>query len=362
MAIPRTVRSVAVNALLLFLSPLVLLGLLEGGLALLWPQLPRFSGLFRVPNHQIGAWTARPNAIATEFSPEFGTIEVATNGRGFRDHRDYGPKPAGTFRILALGDSFTWGYGVAYEETYLRLLERRLNGNGRAPVEIVKAGIPGLGTRQEMGVLQHYGLSVEPDLVVLGFIGEDMLNNAAPNALSQIRHERSMLNVARARSMEQLEWELRHSSHLYNLLISLSQRGPGLRWFVEKKAEDSFLLRTYPEKWTRLWQTTEGLLDEMHATLAARHIPLVVFVIPQRIQLLVERFGLDGNRFEPDKPGRLLREWGGPRGVPVLDLLPRFRDAATSQELYFPIDGHINAAGAAVVADALHAFLSTRMN
>ncbi len=43
-------------------------------------------------------------------------------------------KPEGTFRILGLGDSFTAGWGAAYEETYLRRSEVALNArDGRSP-------------------------------------------------------------------------------------------------------------------------------------------------------------------------------------------------------------------------------------
>lgn len=56
------------------------------------------------------------------------------NNVGFRDVEHRLIKPEGTFRILGLGDSFTAGWGAAYEETYLRRSEVALNArDGRSP-------------------------------------------------------------------------------------------------------------------------------------------------------------------------------------------------------------------------------------
>jgi lysophospholipase L1-like esterase len=354
----KALRSIAINLALLIASPILLFGMIEAGLAFLYPQLPRYSGLFRRADENIGAYMARENAVATEFSPEFGEVEVRTNSAGLRDHRDYGPKAADEYRILGLGDSFTWGYGVPYDATFLRRLELRLNGGTDGRIRVVKAGIPGFGTREEYLMLEHYGLAYQPDVVLLAFIGEDMMTNERPNALAQIRQKTSIFDVVHARSLEQLEWQLRDSSHLYNLLISFAGRGPALRWFVRHKAEDSFLLRDYPEHWQRLWETAEGYLDRIRTVLEARGTPLVVLVIPQRIQLLVDRLALEPDRFDARKPGELVAGWAARHDVPVLDLFPRFRDAGARRELYFPIDGHLNADGAGVVAGALFEFLA----
>src|SRR5262245_54821758 len=46
----------------------------------------------------------------------FGTV-VRTNTLGLRD-REYGPKAPGEFRVLSLGDSYAFGYGVELEQSY----------------------------------------------------------------------------------------------------------------------------------------------------------------------------------------------------------------------------------------------------
>src|SRR5882757_1636686 len=58
-------------------------------------------------------------------SPD-GDVLYAVNGAGFRDHDYARVKPGGTFRTLVLGDSIAFGYGVALDASFVKLLEKRL--------------------------------------------------------------------------------------------------------------------------------------------------------------------------------------------------------------------------------------------
>lgn len=100
---------------------------------------------------------------------------VARNSLGFRAPELQTPKPPGTLRVLALGDSLTWGVGVAEEARYTDilagLLAARVPTAGR--VEVVNLGLPGASTVAELGTLRRLGDRVQPDVVVLGFCLND---------------------------------------------------------------------------------------------------------------------------------------------------------------------------------------------
>ena len=68
-------------------------------------------------------------------------------------------KDESVFRILGLGDSFTYGVGADFEQTYLYLLEKMFNERaGKHPsVEIIKAGIPRYYSEPELILLNEYG-------------------------------------------------------------------------------------------------------------------------------------------------------------------------------------------------------------
>jgi hypothetical protein len=99
---------------------------------------------------------------------------VVNNRYGFRE-RDFAvPRPPGVYRIMVLGDSLTWGQGLAVEERYTNLLEYSLQQSFPAQkIEVLNFGVQGYPTTQERDVLQKYIRDVAPDLIVVGFCYND---------------------------------------------------------------------------------------------------------------------------------------------------------------------------------------------
>jgi lysophospholipase L1-like esterase len=105
----------------------------------------------------------------------FGDYQVISNPDGLRERRAYSkPKPPGVQRILGIGDSGMFGWDVPQEENYLARLERAYAGRpGLRLVEVLNAGTPGYNTQQEVEWLATRGLAFEPDIVVVGWCGND---------------------------------------------------------------------------------------------------------------------------------------------------------------------------------------------
>lgn len=91
--------------------------------------------------------------------------DFTTNAEGFRGPLITRDKPQGVFRILAVGDSYTWGDGVGDDEVWVRGLEATLRACGAA--EVVNAGFVGRNTVGEAEWLRDKGMALEPDLVLL---------------------------------------------------------------------------------------------------------------------------------------------------------------------------------------------------
>jgi lysophospholipase L1-like esterase len=100
---------------------------------------------------------------------------VVVNSFGFREREVRVPKPSGTYRIMVLGDSFTWGAGLGVGERYTDLLETALAAHfaERRRLEVLNFGIPGGPTVDERNILRKYKDLVRPDLVVVGFCLND---------------------------------------------------------------------------------------------------------------------------------------------------------------------------------------------
>lgn len=120
----------------------------------------------------------KPNLDVRVVNP-FNDIEVArgatfhltSNSDGFRGPEFAPPKP-GVLRVVSLGDSSTFGWGVDPEYTYEELLARRLSEGGRR-AEVFNLGMPGTTSRHGLGVLAHYAAPLKPDVVIVSFGAND---------------------------------------------------------------------------------------------------------------------------------------------------------------------------------------------
>ena len=106
---------------------------------------------------------------------DFRGFRVTTDERGARGPRRDHPKPEGTRRILFLGDSVTFGWGVSDEETFVALLEASLNAASSTPWETVNLGHMGYDTTQELGAYTEVGSLYEPDILVVVFVDNDIV-------------------------------------------------------------------------------------------------------------------------------------------------------------------------------------------
>jgi hypothetical protein len=103
----------------------------------------------------------------------YNSVEITTNELGFRE-RPLRPHAAGSARILILGDSVTFGWGVRADDAFPRKLERRLQLSRGTPVETINSGVPGYNTAQELAVLRVYQDRLQPDSVLLVYVDNDI--------------------------------------------------------------------------------------------------------------------------------------------------------------------------------------------
>jgi len=97
-----------------------------------------------------------------------------TNSQGLHDYEYSRRKPLGTFRIVGVGDSSLFGWGVPFEDSGLKVLERRLNEQSRAQkFEVIDFAAPGYNTVMEAETFVQRCLEYAPDLVLLNFNTND---------------------------------------------------------------------------------------------------------------------------------------------------------------------------------------------
>lgn len=131
-------------------------------------------------------WEKRPAQVeGDEHAYYWHNILHVHNRDRMRRVGEFPPKLPGTLRIIALGDSLTYGYGIAEEDTYARVLERELRKTFR--VEVLNLGVSGSQSEDVYKILRRHFPVLKPDLVLYGVC----LNDFLPSGVGQYESNRA---------------------------------------------------------------------------------------------------------------------------------------------------------------------------
>jgi hypothetical protein len=271
-------------------------------------------------------------------------------------------KPPGVFRILGLGDSFTFAVGVREADTCLRRLETKLNAEARPPArvggdsaaaaheevaqpktyEVLNAGTQGYNIRDEVLYLEGRWLDLAPDLVLVNFYlndayADDAFRNMG-EALGIYEKPRGLGRVSYLADLVQHQIAVRRQRQLTEEHYLKS-------FFTEadRYVED-------PGALSSDWQLSRDALA--HAVELGRERGFRVALV-----IWPELYNLEGQYpFEPIH--KLVRETCGRLGIPVLDLLDTFRGQSSEKLWVHPSDHHPNEEANRLAAEAMARFLT----
>lgn len=118
-------------------------------------------------------WSHTPGASGQLEYVDF-SVQVRINSDGLRDREYPVERVPGKHRMLVLGDSFAWGYGVEQQEVFSELIEK-----SRPDWEIINSGVSGYGTDQEYLYYKLRGSKYHPDVVLVLFVNNDPDNSTS---------------------------------------------------------------------------------------------------------------------------------------------------------------------------------------
>jgi hypothetical protein len=129
-------------------------------------------------------WERRPVTVPSAASAEIwhGVLHVYDQHR-FRRITPFPPKRRGTFRVMAVGDSMTYGDGVDEQSTYVSRLQSVLGK--QFDIEILNLGRDGWQSEDILGEIRRWLPELRPDLVTYGANHNDFL----PSGIGQYAHE-----------------------------------------------------------------------------------------------------------------------------------------------------------------------------
>jgi hypothetical protein len=201
-------------------------------------------------------------------SPERAVVQ-RTNAQRLRGPPCAVPKPVGTLRLLCVGDSHTFGDGVADDESWPAHLGRELSRRhpGRA-LEVINAGVNGYETVQEVLWIEQHLLALEPDGILLQYFAND-----AGSRQGTVEVERGFLvGLVHPRRGGSIGWLRRQSALADALGEALFQR-------LNLGDFGSSLLELYDEQ-APGWLATRSALTGAAAELERRDIAFGVVLYP----------------------------------------------------------------------------------
>jgi lysophospholipase L1-like esterase len=346
------------------------------------------------------------------FRPEYETTE-SFNSRGVRGPEYSLRKPSDEYRIVILGDSFTEGYSVEFEELFSEILKRRLNEQAGRRFEVINLGVGGYSTDQELLLYQTEGRKYHPDLTVLMFHDNDIWFNGQarygpwgrgykplfhlewetlrltnvpvpppdPPATPQPADAtsttekplRNRLKGALAEHSHLYRWirrRIKNTASVYNLAIALKVvDAPDTR---EEKLtpvpkEFGVYRRVYEPEIRAAWELTGALLARLEQETSADGSKLLVFHVPTQATLHLEKweqmkrnYGLTEDNWSIERVGQELSEILGRLNIEFLNPIEHMRRSANTlarhgKRLHFEYDGHWNRNGHHLVGEMLAA-------
>jgi hypothetical protein len=318
----------------------------------------------------------KPDLELRHATSEFRTM-IHTNGHGFRTSAAHEEppraKPPGVRRILLLGPSFAFGWGVDHEETFLERLRERLLREGALSadsLQVLNAGVPALGPVQQLAWFRATGRTWSPDLVIQFVYGSPVVSAAYSEGFTV--DEAGYLVPAGLTGTERLRRRLKGSALVYHgWLLSTrfrratdDPRGPGpiagagrtleaVSGFSPDDESVQDALAFYAE--------LRDAVREAGGRLLVIYFPLSYCIHPEDAARW-RHLGVE------DPAARIAFDRGVTEhlvasGVPCLNLTPELQAAvrAGGERLYHAIDIHWTPAGHRVAADAAARHLLPRL-
>ena len=266
---------------------------------------------------------------------------LRVNDRGIRGDDAPRTPAVGSRRLLALGDSQTFGSGLVLSDTWPKRLESRLlEVDPGSRWEVLNAGLTASDTWQHEVLLERLADVYEFEGVVLGFY----VNDVSPGPR---RAPRKLSRAARTNTWSKRLGYLAKRSAVFT--AAWQAKGPLQAWWSGDTSvvdRERHLLSGEPDPDLEVaWQQVERSLGAMARKARELGVDLVVLVLPRRDQV---SGGTPGTAYQK-RVGEIASRFG----IVSVDLLPALREAygEFGSELFIPWDGHNSAVANRIIAE-----------
>lgn len=268
------------------------------------------------------------DVLKRDWLDEQGRVSNRINSDGLREREEIKPqKPAGQRRIVCIGDSFTFGWGIPVEQGWVRLLEDDLRKD-KGDVRTINCGASGtVCVNEYVFGLRNRFAKYDPDAVILTICLNDLLPSSGLNFIDPVPPTGIvLLDMARSafgRSPLDLDPERDWVQELMDLPRDQAEAGG---------------LCDASRPWEAMWSqgVPQKKLREAKAWCEQRQIPFLVVIWP-----FLQGLG-EGKHYPWQKMHDLVASDLKEAGIPLLDVLPALKGTADEELWVTPADPHPN--------------------
>ena len=239
-------------------------------------------------------------------------------------------------RVLVLGDSYAFGWGVPEKDAFPRQLESMITARFRSvPVEVINGGVPGYGLYQQHAMLLKVLSVTEIDIVVSTF-------SLANDAVDDLRIEKYAPDRLTEYSPDLTERSPFLSGVIKRsrLLNMLDRRTHALRFQLANTSEEALA-------------ATSRSMDALLQTCAERGIRTVCVIVPRRSETVAGSLKARIALAQCARARRLQAGFAERYGVPLIDVTDALSEAQRTEEAYLLNDPHWTPEGHRAVAKAI---------
>lgn len=318
-------------------------------------------------------WLFTPNCTSVLKAAEGNWVINVTNSCGYRTKEPCGPKPADGRRVIVMGTSVARGYFVSYETSFAGRSSSILSKQCGRPVDFqnlaMARGYDASGPLWDrLSLRVDEALSLRPDLIAIVLTAFDLAKYTEPSTklpegipdgtLAWI----SRVGVSVNAGLRALVNNAAHWSRTANMLrhYAFADTTIYLPLYLKHGDEADFLRPPLSSVWRYRASVVDTVLLNVTTKTNPANVPVVLIYVPDRAQAALAKIAGQFAGIDPYAFGQILREVTKRHDVQYLDATSAMSRTEDPAGLYFPVDGHPNDDGHAVLAKALVDHLRAR--
>jgi hypothetical protein len=332
-------------------------------------------------NDLSGDAPVKPSSVCTERIAESPfPVQYRYDSHGHRADGALELKRPGTYRIVQIGSSFAMGLFIPREMSFAAILPEELSLQTARNVELYNESTGGKFRGGPFPIKDSVrgfksAFTADPDMILWIITPMDIENSEmespalkpetpdirragqveTPGGLwgSWARLENSIMPGTIWRRLRYRWGQSRTSVILEHYLIMSESPNQYVESYLQNGRDVDFLKTEPSARWQDLLENLEGQAEGFEKQAHDANIPFVAVLLPNRAQAAMISTNSWPRGYDPYKLDDELRTVIEAHGGTFVDVLPDFRSEPDPWKFYFPVDGHLNTKGHAMVSRML---------